>query len=384
MTERGKEGFPSLSILNNVISLTLQNVYNSSAGWEWRFDETLLGIYTNVETILETDSLIPGYLLEQNKGEQFSVLRDFLRLGIILQQSNQISYSYTHETTRASSFEMIPPEIPLLTKTRYHLAKLNKSIGNLDYVNILISQLKFERFLVAFLLRHPGSIQFSFTSYTKDNCTEHDRLFQSQIVHILTEFHQKDWHTLTTQTPLRNVLLHLQKSRQLLTTRLIQDFLHKNSYSLLKSILTFYKLTDTSPFVIPEIFYSMCRGAAVDPLSSLDISTHPRSVIHKLNSALEAVNPNEEDRKCLIDNFLFSKKLRCNIPTEEANKIISKYARNEDLNESFSPEVEQGTSFDGLIDFILQLTSEPDEVISFLKLICSRTYPSIDFSHFSN
>ena len=375
------------SIINKVISLTLQNIYNSSANWEWKFDENLLGIYKDAEEILETNTLIPEFVLKQNENiniEQFSVLYDFLRLGIILHQSNHITYSYTHKTTRASTSDIAPPEIPLLTTTKYHLAKLNTSIGNLDYVNILISQLKFERFLVAFLLKHSASIQFSFTSYTKENCTDHDQIFQSQILQILTEFHQKDWYSLTTQSPLRKMLLHLQNSRHILTKRLINDFLHTNSYKLLRAITSYYSLTDTHSFVIPEIFYSMCMNAAIDPLSSDDISTHPSSVTDKLNSVLEVLNPSQEDRKHLIDNFLFSKTLLCNISTEEANKVISKYAKTDSLNESFFPEVDQGTSFDGLIDFLLELTSEPDEVICFLKLICSKSYPSIDFFQFSN
>ena len=386
MTEREREQeLRSRSIINKVISLTLQNIYNSSANWKWKSDEKLLGIYKEVESIIETDLFIPEFVLKEDRGtniEQFSVLRDFLRLGIILYQSNHLTYSYTHETTRASSFEFTPPEIPLLTTTRYHLSKLNKSIGNLDYVNILISQLKFERFLVAFLLRNPGSIHFSFTSYRKENCTEHDRLFQSQILDILTEFHNTDWYSLATH--LKKVLLHLQNTRQLLTSRLINDFLHANSHSILTVIMAYHSLIESTPFVIPDIFYYICKNAAIDPLSRVDISTHPDTVIHKLNSVLDMKERSEENREYLIDNFLFSNTLSCNISTEEANKVISKYAKSDTLNESFTPEVDQGSSFDGLIDFFLQLTSEPDEVISFLKLICSKTYPSIDFLQFSN
>ncbi|KAI6658510.1 hypothetical protein LOD99_15310 [Oopsacas minuta] len=365
----------SFDILHAVISSTLQKFYSNTINWE--YDDILLDIYREFEDNIDN---IPESIFKLHGGlntEKFTVFRDFARLGLILYQSSFLDFSYNYDKDWGSKFASIPSEIYLLTTISFHLSKLSQTIQSLDYFQMIISQLKFEMLLVAFLLKHPSSINMAFLAYRDENCSETDQIFRLQIQEILS-IKQGELHL-----HLRKMLRYFKSKRVLLLSRLINDFRALNEKILYEAIQTFFSL-ETNSWTLSHKFYDFCVNAAIDPLSNEDMSTHPKVVIDSLNGFLNNNSEGDFDRETLINNFPFSKVPCSDIPIEEANRVISKYVGLDELSESFSPEDDQGNSFRGLIDFLISLIESSDDVISFLRLMCARMHPAIDFLDYLN
>ena len=373
----------SQDTLYRIVNFTLQYLYSESCGWDWNHDDEVLNRYREVGNIIDNESIIPKSMYEKHpniKPEKLSILCDFLRLGIILYQSNSLIHLTMNQTSRASNLDLFPPEITLLTTTMHHLDKLNQSMGNLNYINVLLSHLKFERFLVSFFLEHTPSALESFTGYQRGICSELDTMFYNQIKTILRAFQHISWHALTTQSHLRKVLLRVQATRELLISRVVKEFLLSNETRVFEALISYHELMEVIPSNLNQYFYRCCLKLSINPLSSrIDPSSPPEITIDKLNSLIsQSITTNPAvSTEFITRNFLFQVPLSCNFSTEEAHKVVSKYAKSDTLNQSFSPEDDQGTSFSSLIDFLLQITADPDAVKSLLRLICSGRHPSL-------
>lgn len=356
-------------LLNNLISLRLQDDYTIRDGREGNYEPSLLNIYQELEVILEEDTILPeSFDLDRN---EVSIFREWLQLGLILFQSRCLSYSYSHKTLWKTEFKTIPTEVYLSTSIGFHLSK-HTHYG--ESVNILISQLKFERFLVAFLLKDSSSMRIAFLAYRQGNFIETDNIFQKQMLKCLDKYRHTEWSELS--NILNRRLSHLKETRNRLLVHIIKNFSLQNDQAISQVILHFYDTTESTPHSIPRVFYDSCVEACVNPLSNIHSATHPDTVLNRLHSILDSSNLDNEEKCLASKNFGFSKILSPNISTDEANKIISKYAPTDDeLNDSFSPEFDQDVTIQGFIDVLLQLTSRHDNVISILKLICSRKYP---------
>ena len=356
--------------LNHFISLRLQDDYTIRAGLECEYNHSLLGMYQELEVIVNEDSLLPeAFDLEESK---ISLFRDWLQLGIILYQSGCLNYCYSSQVYWKNEFPSIPTEVYLITLMIFHLSKHET---NLESVNILISQLKFERFLVAFLLKDTDSTRIAFLAYRESNLIETDRIFRAKILKYLDKYEHMEWKDLSNN--MNKVLSHLKETRTVLLNQIIRHFSLQNDKAVSQIISDYYDLTQTTPHYIPRVFYNTCVDACMEPLSNTRTATHLDTIINKLHSILDSNL--DDEQKCFIrKNFLFSKIFSPNLSTEESNRIISKFAPADELNQSFSPEDDQDVSLLGYIDVLLQLVSVPDHVTSFLKLICSRKYPLID------
>ena len=357
----------NLRLLNNFISLRLQEDYVIRSGMECKYNNSLLSTYQEVETIIDKNSILEEYFDLEESG--VSLFRDWLQLGLTRYQSLCLSYCYYNQVYWETGFPSIPTEVYLITSMIFHLSKLDT---NHESVNILISQLKFERFLIAFLLKDSDSVRIAFLAYREGNFIETDKIFQKQILKYLDKYKLTEWKDLSNN--LIKMLFHLKETRNKLLTHIIRNFSLQNDQTISQVISDFYDLTQTNPHSLPRVFYESCVDACIDPLSNRNTVTHPDTVLNELDSYLNS-NFNDEQRYFIKKNFLISKIISSNLSIEDSNKIISKYAPANELNQKFFPEDDQDVSLLGYINVLFQLISEPDDVIAFLKLICSGKYP---------